>query len=75
MVACCHEPTCGGDDITVSVAPAPQLEPSWQGEVPGDLNPAVEVMTSQYLLPQTPSLNPMEVHSNGYLLAWTHLWR
>jgi hypothetical protein len=27
VVACCHEPTCGGDDITVSVAPAPQLEP------------------------------------------------
>ncbi len=38
LVACCHEPTCGGDDITVSVAPAPKLEPSWQGEVARDLN-------------------------------------
>jgi hypothetical protein len=27
MVACFHEPTCGGDDITVSVAPALHLEP------------------------------------------------
>jgi hypothetical protein len=27
MVACCHEPTCRGDDITVSVVPDPQLEP------------------------------------------------
>ncbi len=71
MVACWHEPTCGGDDITVSVAPAPQLEPygGSQQWLPAYMNPHVEVITSQYLLPQPPSLNPMEVHSSGCLVS------